>query len=73
MIKAKPTPGASLTRPFLIQVSPSQDAAIEAERRIRGLKSRTATIRALVDEALHRAAIRRKAGKPVEIGKDEGR
>jgi hypothetical protein len=71
MIKAKPKPDASFTRPFLIQVSSDQDKAIEAERRIRGLKSRSATIRALVDEALHRAAVRRKAGKTVEIGKDE--
>lgn len=65
MIQKKPE---GLTKPFLIQIDAAADSAVETERKVRGLKSRAETIRALVSEGLYRAAARRKAGKPVEIG-----
>lgn len=68
VIQPKPI---SLTKPFLIQISVEHDAAIEVERKLRGLKSRVETVRALLGEGLYRATVRRRTGKKVEIETQE--
>lgn len=67
MITKKPKNGQQFTKPFLIQISEDADAAVEGERKARGLKSRAETIRLLVGEALHRAKVRRSKGQKVEV------
>lgn len=42
--------------------------AVQEEWHVRKYKTRSETIRALLAEALRRAAIRRKKGLPVEVG-----
>lgn len=42
---------------------------IDDEMGARRSHNRSGIIRALLEEGLHRAVIRRKAGKPVEVGK----
>lgn len=65
----KPKAPNSLTKPFLIQLDEGTDEAVEGERRLRGLKSRSETIRVLLAEGLHRAKVRRGKGQPVELPK----
>lgn len=66
MIKKKLEPDK--TPPVSISFGADRLKLIDDEMWLRKVRNRSEMVRTLVDEALWRAATRRRSGKPVEVG-----